>query len=300
MHENWAPVVDKIWDDWEAEVKKKMKPEFVRTEDLDDLNDESDIERDAGDDDSSVSSSMSGNSLLDEGDDNDPPAPQVDAQTRAKYIKQHVQKTVMLKNAEGPIDTDEDVKWKLEEVQRYANFGIMKKTILITMAHTLDRSDVGKLREVFLEADTNGSGTITLVELIDAFRKTSPEVDEKQVEALFVGIDRDKSGHIHYAEFLAALAESHGLVTMDRLTEVFDRIDTEGKGYITHEDLKLILGSDYDKATVDKMIKEADVKNNDRIDYDELLQLMFSDPVQGDELAASFDALSFSERTRTK
>jgi len=300
LHENWAPVVDKIWDDWQAEVKKQMKPEFVRTEDLDDLNDESDIERDAGDDDSSVSSSMSGNSLLDENDDNDPPAPQVDAQTRAKYIKQHVQKTVMLKNAEGPIDTDEDVKWKLEEVQRYANFGIMKKTILITMAHTLDRSDVGKLREIFLEADTNGSGTITLVELIDAFRKTSPEVDEKQVEALFVGIDRDKSGHIHYAEFLAALAESHGLVTMDRLTEVFDRIDTEGKGYITHEDLKLILGSDYDKATVDKMIKEADVKNNDRIDYDELLQLMFSDPVQGAELAASFDALSFSERTRTK
>ncbi len=261
---------------------------------MDDLIDESDI-----DDDSSLSSNISGTSLLDEGDDSDPPPPLVDKETRAKYIKQHVQKTVMLKNAEGPIDTDdEDVKWKLEEVKRYANFGIMKKTILITMAHTLDRSDVGKLREIFLEADTNGSGTITLKELIDAFRKTSPEVDEKQVETLFEGIDRDRSGHIHYAEFLAALAESHGLVTMDRLTEVFDRIDTEGKGYITHEDLKTILGSDYDKATVDKMIKEADVKNNDRIDYDELLQLMFSDPVQGDELAASFDALaspSFSD-----
>eukprot|EP00574_Skeletonema_japonicum_P014307 CAMPEP_0201734008 /NCGR_PEP_ID=MMETSP0593-20130828/33053_1 /ASSEMBLY_ACC=CAM_ASM_000672 /TAXON_ID=267983 /ORGANISM="Skeletonema japonicum, Strain CCMP2506" /LENGTH=744 /DNA_ID=CAMNT_0048227269 /DNA_START=156 /DNA_END=2390 /DNA_ORIENTATION=+ len=294
LQENWAPVVDKIWDDWQAEVKKKIKPEFVRSEDMDDLIDESDI-----DDDSSLSSNMSGTSLLDEDDDSDPPPPLVDKETRAKYIKQHVQKTVMLKNAEGPIDTDdEDVKWKLEEVKRYANFGIMKKTILITMAHTLDRSDVGKLREIFLEADTNGSGTITLKELIDAFRKTSPEVDEKQVETLFEGIDRDRSGHIHYAEFLAALAESHGLVTMDRLTEVFDRIDTEGKGYITHEDLKTILGSDYDKATVDKMIKEADVKNNDRIDYDELLQLMFSDPVQGDELAASFDALaspSFSD-----
>jgi Ca2+-binding EF-hand superfamily protein len=292
LHENWAPTVDKIWDDWQAAIKKKMKPEFVRPEDLEDLNDESDIEGDAGDDDSSQGSCMSGSSLLDEDDDEDPPPVQVDKHARAKYIKQHVQKVVKLKNAEGPIDTDEDVKWKLEEVQRYASFGIMKKTILITMANTLDRSDVGKLREIFLEADTNGSGTITLEELIDAFRKTSPEVDEKQVEALFKGIDRDKSGHIHYAEFLAALAESHGLVTMDRLTEVFDRIDTEGKGYITHEDLKSILGSDYDKQTVDKMIKEADVNNNGRVDYDELLQLMFSDPVHGDKLAASFDALA--------
>ena len=109
---------------------------------------------------------------------------------------------------------------------------------------------------------------------------------------LFVGIDRDQSGHIHYAEFLAALSESHGLVTMDRLTEVFDRIDTEGKGYITHEDLKSMLGSGYDKETVDKMIKEADANNNGRIDYDELMQLMFSDPVQGDKIASSFDALA--------
>eukprot|EP00573_Skeletonema_grethae_P001917 CAMPEP_0201687024 /NCGR_PEP_ID=MMETSP0578-20130828/1247_1 /ASSEMBLY_ACC=CAM_ASM_000663 /TAXON_ID=267565 /ORGANISM="Skeletonema grethea, Strain CCMP 1804" /LENGTH=754 /DNA_ID=CAMNT_0048171141 /DNA_START=203 /DNA_END=2467 /DNA_ORIENTATION=- len=293
LHENWAPVVDKIWDDWQAEVKKKIKPEFVRPVDMDDLTDDSDHGQESDiDDDSSLSSNMSGTSLLDEDNDEDPPPPLVDKDTRAKNIKQHVQKTVMLKNAEGPIDTNEDVKWKLEEVQRYANFGIMKKTILITMANTLDRSDVGKLREIFLEADTNGSGTITLKELIDAFRKTSPDIDAKQVEALFKGIDRDKSGHIHYAEFLAALAESHGLVTMDRLTEVFDRIDTEGKGYITHEDLKSILGSGYDKATVDKMIKEADVKNNGRIDYDELMQLMFSDPVQGDKLAESFDALA--------
>ena len=293
LHESWAPVVDQIWDDWQAELRKKKKPEFVRPEDLDDLRDESDI-----DDDSSQSSSMSGSSLLEE-DDSEPPVESFDKQTRAKNIKRHVQKTVMMKNAEDSNKTDDnDVQWKLEEVQRYANFGIMKKTILITMAHTLDRSDVGKLRNIFLEADTNGSGTITLKELIDAFHKTSPEVDEEQIETLFKGIDRDKSGHIHYAEFLAALAESHGLVTMDRLTEVFDRIDTEGKGYISHEDLKSILGSDYDKETVDKMIEEADIKNNGRIDYDELLQLMFSDPVQGDELAASFDALatiSFSD-----
>ena len=162
------------------------------------------------------------------------------------------------------------------------------------MANTMDRGDVGKLRELFLKADTNDSGTITLEELIGSFRQVSPEVDEKRVEELFFGIDRDKSGHIHYAEFLAALAESHGLVTLDRLTEAFDRIDTDGKGYITRDDLISILGRDYDEETVDKMIEEGDFKKNNKIDYEELLQLMFSDPVKGDELAGSVTpAVSF-------
>ena len=45
-----------------------------------------------------------------------------------------------------------------------------------------------------------------------------------------------------------------------------------------------MLGSDYDKETVDKMIEEGDFKKNNQIDYEELLQYMFSDPAQGDKL----------------
>ena len=45
-----------------------------------------------------------------------------------------------------------------------------------------------------------------------------------------------------------------------------------------------MLGSDYDKETVDKMIEEGDFKKNNQIDYEELLQYMFSDPAQGDQL----------------
>jgi Ca2+-binding EF-hand superfamily protein len=82
------------------------------------------------------------------------------------------------------------------------------------------------------------------------------------------------------------LAESHGLVTLDRLTEAFDRLDTDGKGYIDREDLKKVLGKTYDEATVDKMIEEGDFKKNNKIDYEELLQLMFSDPVKGDKMIA--------------
>lgn len=291
LQKKWAPDVDKIWDAWQAEIKKNKKPEFVQAQAL--LGEEED---DDGDNASDTGSQSSSSSWLAENDD-DLPMASFDQQARAQNIKKHVQKVIRAKKAEGPIDDiEESAKIDMEEVERYTKFGFMKKTILITMANTMDRGDVGKLRELFLKADTEDTGTITLKELIQAFHEISSEVDEKRVEELFFGIDRDKSGHIHYAEFLAALAESHGLVTLDRLTEAFDRIDTDGKGYITHDDLKFILGKDYDKETVDKMIEEGDFKKNNKIDYEELLQLMFSDPVKGDELAGSVSpGVSFNE-----
>jgi len=282
LQTGWAPQVDRIWDKWQEQIKKNTKPEFITPQDLPGDDDEED------DVDDETGSTGSPSALLKENDDNVLAA--YDPQTRARNIKTHVQKLVRKKKAEGPIDTTEHVKIDMEEIERYTKFGLMKKTILITMANTMDRGDVGRLREFFLKSDTLHTGTITLEELIAAFRQVSPEVDEKRVEELFVGIDRDKSGHIHYAEFLAALAESHGLVTLDRLAEAFDRIDTDGKGYITHEDLKSILGKDYDKKEVDEMIVEGDFKKNNKIDYEELLQLMFSDPVKGDALAGSVPA----------
>jgi hypothetical protein len=45
-----------------------------------------------------------------------------------------------------------------------------------------------------------------------------------------------------------------------------------------------MLGSDYDKETVDKMIEEGDIKKNNQIDYEELLQYMFADPTVGDQI----------------
>lgn len=281
LQNEWAPEVDKIWNEWQAEVKKNKKPEFVRDIPIDDEGDEEDV--DSG-------NQCAAAPLLDanpEYDDEEVPAYKADGDIRAKKIKKHVQKIVREKRSEAPGEEEtEDNFVDMDEVERYTKFGFMKKTILVTMANTMDRSELTKLREIFLKADTNDTGTITLEELLAAFRKVSPDVDVTRVENLFIGMDRDKSGHIHYAEFLAALAESHGLVTLDRLTEAFDRLDTDGKGYIDREDLKKVLGKTYDEATVDKMIEEGDFKKNNKIDYEELLQLMFSDPVKGDKMIA--------------
>ncbi|KAL3774087.1 hypothetical protein HJC23_014014 [Cyclotella cryptica] len=281
LQKSWGPEVDKIWDAWQAEIKKLKEPEFVRADSLRDDDDETR----ANEEESSTPAALVGSAEAPKNDDDDVPLSKNDAKARAERIKKHVTKVVKQKKKEvdSGVSGDDGIDM-MEEIERYTQFGFLKKKILITMANTMDRSEVSELREWFLNADTNDSGTITLQELKDALKKVTPDADDSKIEVLFRGVDRDQSGHIHYAEFLAALSESHGLVTMDRLTEAFDRIDKEGKGYITHEDLKEMLGSDYDKETVDKMIEEGDFKKNNQIDYEELLQVMFSDPARGDKI----------------
>lgn len=276
--------MDKIWNEWQAEAKKFKNPEFVKDISVEEEDEEEEDNVDGADQSAAASTSNNG----DEDDDAEVPAYKPNGDLRANKIKKHVQKIVRSKRSEAPEQEDAEKDFvDMDEIERYTKFGFMKKTILLTMANTMDRSELVRLREIFLKADTNDTGTITLQELLAAFRKVSPDVDVARVENLFIGMDRDKSGHIHYAEFLAALAESHGLVTLDRLTEAFDRLDTDGKGYIDRDDLKKVLGKEYDEVTVDKMIEEGDFKKNNKIDYEELLQLMFSDPVKGDKIAGA-------------
>lgn len=184
----------------------------------------------------------------------------------------------------------------MDDIMRFAEYGLLKKTALIALANTMDRKDVGSLSELFLMVDTEQTGTISPAELKDAFKKLNmPNLDEERMEKIFAGIDHDGSGQIHFAEFLAALAEGAGLVTMDRISDAFDRIDSEGKDYISHQDLKKILGENYSKEVAEDMIEEGDFKNNGRVDFDEFVTLMMKDNVPGFETPTD-SMRSLSER----
>lgn len=194
------------------------------------------------------------------------------SETKVKDPSAVLKQTYALKVKKKHEIFDHDI---IADIRRFIDYGLLKKTVLLTMANMLDRQDVGRLQETFLMADTTHSGTITMPELKNAFKTLNiPDLDDDEMEKIFKGMDHDHSGQIHYAEFLAALAEGAGLVTQDSLSDAFDRIDIEGKGYITHDDLKAILGHSYNKGIVDKMIEEGDFKKNNRIEFDELLQLM--------------------------
>jgi len=185
----------------------------------------------------------------------------------------------------------------LQGMQKFTHHGELKKTILMTMAYTMDKSNLQELRQIFTVLDRGSTGTIEFHELKQALKDmhhcpnnanaTAPPPsqqssssiwdDDATIESLFRGIDMDNSGQIHYMEFLAAVAESQGLITRERLAEAFERLDADGKGYISKSDLRDVLGMDYSEDLVNRMIDEADYKRNGQVDYDEFLRLMFDD-----------------------
>ena len=109
LQKHWGPDVDKIWDAWQAEIKKNKKPEFVSPQDL--------PGEDDADEASETGSQSSSSSWLQENDEDVPPS-SFDNEARAKFIKKHVQKVVKAKKAEGPIsNTSESVKLDMAEVK---------------------------------------------------------------------------------------------------------------------------------------------------------------------------------------
>ena len=79
-------------------------------------------------------------------------------------------------------------------------------------------------------------------------------------------------------EFLAATIGTHVQLREEMYVEAFEQLDADGTGFISKQNLKELLGDDYDERTVNGMIEEVDTKDNGRIDIEEFLQMMRSEP----------------------
>lgn len=63
----------------------------------------------------------------------------------------------------------------------------------------------------------------------------------------------------------------------DEMMEAFRVFDTDGDGYITKEELRQVmqqLDPDMSDKDIDDMMKEADVDNNGKIDFEEFKRMM--------------------------
>jgi len=165
-------------------------------------------------------------------------------------------------------------------IRDFAKFGDFKKKILVTMAHTMDKGELGELGEMFISMDTDNEGTISPKEFREALmlqrEKGEKGLTDEVISEIFRGLDHDESGQLHYMEFLAAVAESQGLITQERLIETFDRLDSDNSGFITVDNLREILGTDFDDEVVAELVKGADENSDGRIDYEEFCKIVAS------------------------
>lgn len=122
-------------------------------------------------------------------------------------------------------------------------------------------------KQIFLELDTTGSGTLTKAEFLEGFKHTGNNAE--QLEDLFQKLDINCNGVIMFTEFLAATLEAEGELEDAQLQEAFDLIDTKKTGYITNKDLTRMLGSDPKvKESIQLMLK-----GKSKVSFDDFAEL---------------------------
>mmetsp|Transcript_17562 Transcript_17562/g.21453 ORF Transcript_17562/g.21453 Transcript_17562/m.21453 type:complete len:683 (+) Transcript_17562:151-2199(+) len=171
--------------------------------------------------------------------------------------------------------TEDDMDAVAHCFEHYAAHLTLQKLALVVIAHKSNSEEIGYLRNVFKRYDKDRHGEITLPEFRQCLEKYNYSDD--YVETLFNAADLNGSGKLKYTEFLAATIESTELVTEERLAEAFDQLDCDDTGYISVENIRDLLGESVPEKYIKQVIAEADLRNDNKVTYDEFLYMWRQD-----------------------
>lgn len=97
-------------------------------------------------------------------------------------------------------------------------------------------------------------------------------------------LDTNNNGYIDYTEFLAGCMKSKIYLKEDHLKIAFSYFDKDKSGFITRDEIRKIMCSNSEEGglnipedEIDKLISEVDFNNDNKIDYNEFLNMMKKD-----------------------
>ena len=174
-----------------------------------------------------------------------------------------------------------------ESLCRFAKYNSIRKCALMVIAHHLSHNELKELREVFLAADVDNSGTLTFEQISKLLERFGHEdLDDTNLKTIFSGLHVDHLHHdenggssssahlarVHYMEFLAATVETRCVIDATALKVAFDHMDVDHTGYITAHSLKAVLGKGFSDAEVEEMVGLID--RDGKISKNEFIALM--------------------------
>ena len=146
------------------------------------------------------------------------------------------------------------------------------------IAETLDDRDIAHLKEAFNQYDTDGDGTISIVEMRNALTHGKSKL--KNIDQNFLdSLDIDGDGMIDYSEFLVATMRTKHWHTTERLRLAFDQLDVDNSGQLDRDEVRSALGGN-DDALADEIINQFDVDGDGMISFEEFESMMTSDTVK--------------------
>jgi len=139
---------------------------------------------------------------------------------------------------------DEESVIRLQRLQRRACECTYSKLLMNMMASQLSGDQLQKEREIFAEMDQDGSGAISVQELLGSFH--SKGLDEERALAALQYFDIDSSVTLSFNEWIAATTDlevADSTELKGHIESLFARLDADGNGSIELGELRDRLGA---------------------------------------------------------
>ena len=158
-------------------------------------------------------------------------------------------------------------------LKNFSNLYKLTKFVISFIASRVGECDIGHLRGVFEEMDTNKDGTLTINEIREGLKKIPhlTDLEEEEKTQIIDSLDTNKSQKIEYNEFIAACMEQKVYLREENLMEAFMMLDYDNSGKISKEEIQKALNGDIDNETLDKLVQEFDLNGDGEIDYKEFI-----------------------------
>ncbi|KAK1429295.1 hypothetical protein QVD17_11501 [Tagetes erecta] len=163
----------------------------------------------------------------------------------------------------------------LTRLTQFSAMNKLKKMALRVIASKLSEEEIGGLKQMFKIIDTDNSGYITFDELKAGLKRFGSNLNESEIYDLMQSADIDSNGTIDYEEFIAATLHMNQVDREDYMFAAFSYFDKDGSGYITLDELQQACKEfGVNDFHLEEIIKEADLNNDGRIDYNEFVAMM--------------------------
>ena len=148
------------------------------------------------------------------------------------------------------------------------------------MVENLTDETINQFHYLFDLFDKDSSGTITTKELGTVMRNLGQNPSEEELKQLIREVDLNGDGTIDFKEFLCLMVKKMDDSDIDQeLQDAFKFFDGDKDGYITSLELRNgmnNLGDEYTPEEAEEMIKEGDLDNDGKINYDEFMKIILS------------------------
>ena len=179
------------------------------------------------------------------------------------------------------INDNGTMKTLIENLKSYKRTSVIQETALAYLVHHFPRiKDVVNSCKLFNQMDKSGDGKISKAELLKGLsERYKSKTLEKDVDEIYKNLDMDNNGYIGYEEFVRAAVSKDYFVRDNVLRFAFRYFDKDDSGEITFDEIEeLFTQSIPDKKqvheTLQGIIKEVDLDNDNRINFEEFRVVM--------------------------